>query len=558
MMAHKCTGAQIKHWIWTASALQSLTLPVAGTPERTWSSLIAIRRSCLLGLRRADSVRRSRFDAAVADDQREDRLPGAVTIQSGLLTAACGGERLPPPFVTTGNVPCGQYQVERAMHRTATILAGLLSLAAPAAHPQTADTGYGPNPKLPPPDEDLLPTVNIAPATGWPEGQKPHAAQGFEVDAFASGLDHPRWIYVLPNGDVLVAETNKPPKEAEGLKSWAMQQVQKVAGAGVPSANRITLLRDADGDGSPETRSVFLRNLFSPFGMALVGSDFYVANADAVVRFPYEEGQTEITAPGTKLADLPGGPINHHWTKSLVASSDGSKLYVGVGSNSNIAENGIEAEERRAAILEIDRATGRSRVFASGLRNPVGMDWQPQSGALWVAVNERDELGDDLVPDYMTSVREGGFYGWPYSYFGQHVDQRVQPQRPDLVAQALVPDYALGAHTASLGLVFYDGTAFPERYKGGAFIGQHGSWNRSVPNGYKVIFVPFADGRPAGQPENILTGFLSEDGDALGRPVGVAIDRSGALLVADDVGNVVWRVTPASATGNAEERTGPG
>ena len=326
----------------------------------------------------------------------------------------------------------------------------------------------------------------------------------------------------------------------------------------VPSANRITLLRDADGDGSPETRSVFLRNLFSPFGMALVGSDFYVANADAVVRFPYEEGQTEITAPGTKLADLPGGPINHHWTKSLVASSDGSKLYVGVGSNSNIAENGIEAEERRAAILEIDRATGRSRVFASGLRNPVGMDWQPQSGALWVAVNERDELGDDLVPDYMTSVREGGFYGWPYSYFGQHVDQRVQPQRPDLVAQALVPDYALGAHTASLGLVFYDGTAFPERYKGGAFIGQHGSWNRSVPNGYKVIFVPFADGRPAGQPENILTGFLSEDGDALGRPVGVAIDRSGALLVADDVGNVVWRVTPASATGNAEERTGPG
>ena len=323
------------------------------------------------------------------------------------------------------------------MHRTATILAGLLSLAAPAAHPQTADTGYGPNPKLPPPDEDLLPTVNIAPATGWPEGQKPHAAQGFEVEAFASGLDHPRWIYVLPNGDVLVAETNRPPKEAEGLKSWAMQQVQKVAGAGVPSANRITLLRDADGDGSPEKRSVFLRNLFSPFGMALVGSEFYVANADAVVRFPYEEGQTEITAPGTKLADLPAGPINHHWTKSLVARSDGSKLYVGVGSNSNIAENGIEAEERRAAILEIDRATGRSRVFASGLRNPVGMDWQPQSGALWVAVNERDELGDDLVPDYMTSVQEGGFYGWPYSYFGQHVDQRVQPQRPDLVAQAL-------------------------------------------------------------------------------------------------------------------------
>ena len=444
------------------------------------------------------------------------------------------------------------------MLRTVTILAGVLSLAALTVHAQTADTGYGPNPKLPPPDKDLLPTVNIAPAKGWADGQKPRAAEGFTVEAFADGFDHPRWIYVLPNGDVLVAETNKPPKEADGLKSWAMQQVQKMAGAGVPSANRITLLRDADGDGRPETRSVFLRDLFSPFGMVLVGSDFYVANADAVMRFPYEEGQTAITAPGTKLADLPGGPINHHWTKSLVASRDGSKLYVGVGSNSNVAENGMEAEERRAAILEIDRATGQSRVFASGLRNPVGMDWQPTSGTLWVAVNERDELGDDLVPDYMTSVREGGFYGWPYSYFGQHVDERIEPQRPDLVATALVPDYALGAHTASLGLVFYDGNMFPERYRGGAFIGQHGSWNRSVPSGYKVIFVPFADGRPAGPPEDILTGFLSENGDALGRPVGVAIDRSGALLVADDVGNVVWRVTHTSATGSPEGRAAPG
>jgi glucose/arabinose dehydrogenase len=440
------------------------------------------------------------------------------------------------------------------MHRTATLLAGVLALGAPAAHAQTADTGYGPNPKLPPPDEGLLPTVNIAPATGWAEGQQPRAAEGFAVAAFADGLDHPRWLYVLPNGDVLVAETNSPPKETTGLKNFAMKQVQKVAGAGTESANRITLLRDADQDGRPETRSVFLQNLNSPFGMALVGDDFYVADADAVVRFPYQEGQTEITAPGTKLADLPGGPINHHWTKSLVASPDGSKLYVGVGSNSNVAENGIEAEQRRAAILEIDRATGRSRVFASGLRNPVGMDWQPQSGALWVAVNERDDLGDDLVPDYMTSVREGGFYGWPYSYYGQHVDARVEPQRPDLVAQAIVPDYALGAHTASLGLVFYDGDAFPARYQGGAFVGQHGSWNRSVPSGYKVIFVPFQGGRPAGMPEDILTGFLSEDGDALGRPVGVAVDRTGALLVADDVGNVVWRVTRASATGSVEER----
>jgi glucose/arabinose dehydrogenase len=427
------------------------------------------------------------------------------------------------------------------------ILASSALAACGGPEPLPPRAGFGPDPELPPPQEAMVSTVNIAPATGWAEGQAPSAAEGFTVAAFADGFDHPRWLYVLPNGDVLVAETNKPPKDAEGLRALVMQQVQKAAGAGVPSANRITLLRDADGDGRPETRTVFLQGLFSPFGMALVGDDFYVANADAVLRFPYEEGQTEIAAPGVKLADLPGGPINHHWTKSLVASPDGSKLYVGVGSNSNVAENGMEAEERRAAILEIDRATGESRVFASGLRNPVGMDWQPRSGALWAAVNERDDLGDDLVPDYMTSVQEGGFYGWPYSYYGQHVDARVEPQRPDLVAQAIVPDYALGAHTASLGLVFYDGDAFPARYQGGAFVGQHGSWNRSVPAGYKVIFVPFRDGRPAGMPEDFLTGFLAENGDALGRPVGVAVDKTGALLVADDVGNVVWRVAPAEA-----------
>ena len=410
--------------------------------------------------------------------------------------------------------------------------------------------GFGPAPALPPVETGLLPTVNIATVDRWGADEKPRAAAGFSVARLADGLDHPRWLYVLPNGDVLVAESNAPPKENTGLKSMAMKVVQNIAGAGVESANRITLLRDADGDGAAETRTVFLDGLFSPFGMVLVGEDFYVANADAVMRFPYREGETEITAAGTKLADLPGGPINHHWTKSLVASRDGSKLYVGVGSNSNVAENGIEAEQDRAAVLEIDRASGARRLFASGLRNPVGMDWQPGTGALWVAVNERDELGDELVPDYMTSVREGDFFGWPYSYYGDHVDNRVEPQRPELVAKARMPDYALGAHTASLGLAFYDADAFPARYRGGAFVGQHGSWNRADPAGYKVIFVPFADGRPAGAPEDILTGFLDGSGQAQGRPVGVAVDRSGALLVADDVGNVIWRVTADSAPGN--------
>jgi glucose/arabinose dehydrogenase len=419
-------------------------------------------------------------------------------------------------------------------------------LTACAAPVMTQADGYGPAPTLPPPETSLIPTVNIATVVRWAADQKPTPAAGFSVERLADGLDHPRWIYVLPNGDVLVAETDAPPKETTGLMSFAMKQVQKIAGAGTPSADRITLLRDADGDGRVETRSVFLQGLFSPFGMALVGNEFYVANADAVLRFPYEPGQTEITAPGTRLADLPGGPINHHWTKSLVVSPDGSRLYVGVGSNSNVAENGMDAEERRAAILEIDRESGQVQILASGLRNPVGMDWQPQSGELWVAVNERDELGDDLVPDYMTAVQPGGFYGWPYSYFGQHVDERVEPPRPDLVEKAIVPDYALGSHTASLGLVFYDGEAFPERYRGGAFIGQHGSWNRSEPVGYKVIFVPFADGRPSGGPEDVLTGFLDADGQARGRPVGVAVDAHGALLVADDVGNVIWRVTAAS------------
>jgi len=409
--------------------------------------------------------------------------------------------------------------------------------------------GFGPNPTLPPPNPTLLPTVNIAPARGWLEGATPKVAAGLAVSAFATGLDHPRWLYVLPNGDVLVAETNAPPKpeDSKGIKGWIMKRVMKRAGAGVPSANRITLLRDVNGDGIAETRTVFLQGLNSPFGMTLVGDDLYVANTDGLVCFAYRTGETQIVESGVKVIDLPAGPINHHWTKNVIASRDGSLLYVTVGSNSNVGENGMENEVNRAAIWEVDPVTGRSRIFASGLRNPIGLAWQPQSGALWTTVAERDEIGSDLVPDYMTSVKVAAFYGWPYSYYGQHVDTRVKPQRPDLVAKAIAPDYALGAHTTPLGLVFYAGNLLPTRFTGGAFIGQHGSWNRQPRSGYKVIFVPFADGRPAGTPEDVLTGFVSAHGDALGRPVGVAVDRVGALLVADDVGNIVWRVTPAVA-----------
>ena len=410
-------------------------------------------------------------------------------------------------------------------------------------------TGMGPDPVLPPPNRELIPTVDIAPAVGWPTGAQPTPAAGLAVNAFARNLDHPRWLHVLPNGDVLVAETNAPKTEKsgfEGIKGVVMKAAMKEAGAAVPSANRITLLRDADRDGVAEIQSVFLRDLNSPFGMALVGDTLYVANTDAVMAFPYRTGETSITAAGRKLADLPGGPRNHHWTKSLVASPDGSKLYAGVGSNSNVAEHGMAEEADRAAVHEIDIASGETRVFASGLRNPVGIDWQPVSGALWVAVNERDELGSDLVPDYMTSLRDGGFYGWPYSYFGQHVDERVQPPRAYLVARAIKPDYALGPHTASLGLAFYDGALLPQ-FRGGALVGQHGSWNRKPPSGYKVIFVPFAGGMPRGFPQDVLTGFLDAEGNARGRPVGVAVAGDGAVLVADDVGNVVWRIVPAGS-----------
>jgi glucose/arabinose dehydrogenase len=406
----------------------------------------------------------------------------------------------------------------------------------------------GPDPKLPPPSKALIPTVHVAPATGWPEGAKPVAAAGTVVSAFATGLEHPRWIYVLPNGDVLVAETAAPPKpEPEsggGLKSWFMKKTMSKAGSAVPSANRITLLRDADGDGVPETRTVFLEGLHSPFGMALVGEHFYVANADAILRFPYKAGDTRITGARQKVTDLPAG-INHHWTKNLIASRDGSKLYVTVGSNSNVAEKGMQIEEGRAAIWEVDLQKGGKRLFATGLRNPNGLVWEPVSGALWTVVNERDELGNDLVPDYLTSVQDGAFYGWPWSYYGAHVDERVQPPRPDLVAKAIKPDYALGSHVAPLGLALSSGNALPAQFANGMFIGQHGSWNRKPRSGYNVVFIPFSDGKPSGRPIEVLSGFVSADGRAYGRPVGVAIDRRGALLVADDVGNAVWRVTAA-------------
>ena len=425
---------------------------------------------------------------------------------------------------------------------------GALAACSDATH-EPLPSGIGGTPPLPAPEQSLVPTVNAAKAVGWESHEVPLAAEGFEVDAYARNLQHPRWLYVLPNGDVLVAETNAPdrPDDAKGIKGWIAGKVMARAGATVPSANRITLLRDANRDGRVELQVTLLDRLSSPFGMALVGDRLYVANSDAIVSFPYNEGDVRIDAPATVLAPLPAGTINHHWTKSLVASADGQTLFVGVGSNSNIGENGLDKETDRAAILAVDVATGRTRVFASGLRNPVGMAWQPGSGALWTVVNERDELGNDLVPDYLTAVREGDFFGWPWSYFGQHLDPRVAPQRPDAVARARAPDYALGAHTASLGLAFYDASAFPARYRGGAFIGQHGSWNREPRSGYQVVFVPFAAGRPSGVMEPVLSGFLDAEGQARGRPVGVAVDATGALLVADDVGNIVWRLKAVRA-----------
>ncbi len=434
----------------------------------------------------------------------------------------------------------------RRDHRTSLALIAALALAACGSEAKLqVERGTGPDPELPRPEKSLIPTVNIAPAVGWPDGGRPVAAAGTVVEAFADGLDHPRWLLVLPNGDVLVAETAAPerPEDGKGIKGFFMRKAMKNAGSAVPSANRITLLRDTDGDGVADKRTAFLTGLNSPFGMALVGGDLYVANTDALVRFPYREGDTAITAPGVKLAELPGGPLNHHSKKNVIARPDGARLFVTVGSHSNVAENGMDQEVDRAAILEIDRRTGSQRVFASGLRNPNGLAWEPTTGVLWTVVNERDELGSDLVPDYLTSVREGGFYGWPYSYYGAIVDERVKPPRPDLVARAIKPDYALGPHTASLGLATSEGARLPSKFASGMFVGQHGSWNREPHSGYRVIFVPFSAGKPSGPPIEVLTGFVDENGNARGRPVGVAVDRQGGLLVADDVGNVVWRVS---------------
>ncbi len=443
--------------------------------------------------------------------------------------------------------------MERKQESQALIAVLLFMLMSAPALAEYA-VGYGPNPKLPAPESSLIPTVNVTDAEPWPDGKAPIAASGLTATAYARGLDHPRWLYVLPNGDILVAESNAPEKDGSwSIRGLFMSYFMSKAGATVPSANRITLLRGVKADGTAAERHVFAKEgLNSPFGMALIGTDLYVANTDALVRFTYREGDTKVSGTPVKVADLPAGDLNHHWTKNVIAHPDGAKLYVTVGSNSNIGENGMEKEENRAAILEVDVASGTTRIFASGLRNPNGMAFEPSTGELWTVVNERDELGNNLVPDYLTSVKDGGFYGWPYSYFGQNIDTRVSPQKPELVAKAFAPDYGLGAHTASLGLTFASGANLSDAFKDGAFIGQHGSWNREPPSGYKVIFVPFANGQPSGPPADVVTGFLNTaDGIAYGRPVGVAIGKDGSLLVADDVGNRIWRVTGQADTARA-------
>ena len=424
-----------------------------------------------------------------------------------------------------------------------TALLALAACGGPA--PGDPHRQIGPNPFLPPIHQYLMPPMKVAKLVGWSGDRTPTVAAGLKIHALAKDFKDPRSLYVLPNGDILVVESDGPPAPVHRPKEFVMNWIEQKAHSAVKAGNRIVLLRDANGDGVPELRTVFLDHLDHPFGVVLVGSDLYVANTGSVVRYPYQTGDTQITAPGVKLTDLPGGPIDHHWTKSLTASPDGTKLYAGVGSNSNITENGIGAELDRAAIWEIDRATGAHRLFATGLRNPNGLTFEPITHQLWAVVNERDELGPDLVPDYMTSVKDGGFYGSPYSYWGQHLDPRVKPQRPDLVAKAIVPDYGLSSHVAPLGLAFYTGTDLPPQYRGGAFVGEHGSWDRTQLNGYKVVYVPFTGGRPSGMAQDVVTGFVGPEGKAYGRPVGLAVDSHGGLLIADDAGNVVWRVTAA-------------
>ncbi|QFU92407.1 sorbosone dehydrogenase family protein [Amycolatopsis sp. YIM 10] len=427
------------------------------------------------------------------------------------------------------------------------VVALLVGVAAYALDPggdPPDPAGLGANPQVAPADEQTIPTVNAANVIGWPDDKAPVAPPGFTVKRFAAGLDHPRWLYELPNGDVLAAEAATTP--ATSLFDSLFELVRGNDGSRKQSANRITLLRDADGDGTAEFRTPFLEGLSQPFGMALIGESLYVGNTDSVWRYPYRAGETRVSAPGQKILDLPAGGYNNHWTRNVVAAPDGSKLYITVGSGSNIAENGLDNEIRRAMVLEINPDGTGERVLASGMRNPNGLDFEPQSGALWTVVNERDMLGDDAPPDYFTRVRDGDFYGWPWSYWGQRVDSRVEPQRPDLVANSLVPDYSLGAHTAPLGLAFYRGETFPERFRGGAFIGAHGSWNRGRSVGFTVNFVPFRDGMPSGPPEDFLTGFKPDpdNADTYGRPVGVIGTKTGDLLVADDAGNIVWRVAP--------------
>ena len=427
-------------------------------------------------------------------------------------------------------------------------MAALLALCACGPKAMDPQRQVGPNPDLPPIQRRLVPQMRLPKIVGWRGRETPVAAPGLQVRALATGLDSPRTVYVLPDGDILVVETRAPRSSLLASPGeFAAHWVESLTHSRHPGGNRILLLRDADGDGVAELRTVFLDHLNSPFGVALVGNDLYVADTDAVLRFPYRPGETRIAAQGVRLCELPAGPIDHHWTKSLAASPDGSKLYVGVGSNSNITENGVEAEVGRASVWEIDRATGAHREFATGLRNPTGLAFEPATQVLWTVVNERDELGPDLVPDYLTSVKDGGFYGWPYSYWGRRLDPRVRPPRPDLVARAIAPDYSLSSHVAPLGVVFYTATNLPARYRSGAFVGEHGSWNRDPFSGYKVVYVPFAGGRPAGPAQDVVTGFLTADGKARGRPVGLAVDAHGGLLIADDAGDTVWRVTAAGS-----------
>ncbi len=436
--------------------------------------------------------------------------------------------------------------MSRVLVRASLVVGSVLTLAACDEQAGDPSAQYGADPKLPDPHQYLLPPMKVMAARGWNPGEMPLVPAGLRVQAFATGFEHPRFVYALPNGDVLVVEANGPKAPVYRPKDYIEGKIKALAGTAAPGGNRISLLRDQNGRGVPDVRTVFIDHLDSPFGVVLVGNDLFVADTNALLRFPYVPGETRITAPGVKVTDLPAQSPDHHWTKSLAASPDGSKLYVGVGSNSNITENGIGAEEGRASIWEVDRATGMKRIYASGTRNPTGLAFEPTTGKLWTIVNERDEIGPDLVPDYLTAVQENAFYGWPYSYYGQHVDERVQPQRPDLVAQAIRPDYALGSHVAPLGMAFTQATSLPDQYRSGVFIGEHGSWDRDPPVGYKVAYVPFQNGRPSGPPQDVVTGFISDDAKTKGRPVGVALDRTGALLIADDVGNAVWRVTAAS------------